>query len=194
MGRRHVVEQLNDEQFIFVIQSITNGLTDREIAVAFEKKFKGVSLAKSSLHRWRTSAGNELAEKYRFARFQAKQLLQDLESEDADKYQVIIQNIEDRLLAATREVAMQNPVRLLRARQEEERLRFKREELELKKAQLELEKEKLRGAALDRVKLGAEFLQDFLEYVGSNEDGIRFLSKNLQPFGEFLKAKYAPEN
>src|ERR1700754_984829 len=103
MGRRHVVRDLNDEQFSFVIEAIIEGLTDREISAAFEKTFEQ-PLAKSSLGRWRKKSGEELAERYRLARFQSKQLLTDLKQEDADKYQVVIDNIEDRLLTATRQV------------------------------------------------------------------------------------------
>ena len=39
MGRRHVVRDLNDEQFIFVIEAIIEGQTDRELSANFEKTF-----------------------------------------------------------------------------------------------------------------------------------------------------------
>lgn len=194
MGRRHIVSELSEEQLDFVIRRIVDGDTDREVCAQFENVFKDSSLAKSSLHRWRTAAGKELVERYQLARFQAKALVEQFSIEDADKYQTVIGNIEDRLLTATREVVKQNPVKLLQVRQMEEKMRVKREELELKRQQIELEREKLRGVALDRVKLGAETLTDFLEFVGGDSVGLQFLSKNLQPFGEFLKAKYAPQN
>src|SRR5256885_136701 len=103
MGRRSVVRDLDEGEFDFVINAIIAGDTDREISLAFETQF-GKRLAKSSLNRWRKSAGDELADRYRLARYQAGQLLIDLQEEDQDKYQVVIGNIEDRLLTATREV------------------------------------------------------------------------------------------
>jgi ABC-type tungstate transport system permease subunit len=131
MGRRHVVKNLDGVQFDFVINAIIGGLTDREISLAFEQQFEK-PLAKSSLNRWRKSAGNELADRYNLARYQARQLLTDLKQEDQDKYQVVIRNIEDRLLTATREVIATDPVKLLKIRQEEERRRLREKELELK--------------------------------------------------------------
>jgi hypothetical protein len=141
MGRRHVVRDLDEEQFDFVINAIIAGNTDREISLAFEQKF-GRPLAKSSLNRWRKSAGDELADRYRLARFQAKQLLSDLKEEDGDTYQVVIRNIEDKLLTATREVISKDPVKLLKIRQEEERRRLREKELELKGKKLEFDKER----------------------------------------------------
>ena len=109
MGRRSVVTELDDDQFTFVVESIIGGLTDREISAAFEKEFSQ-KLAKSSLSRWRKKAGNELADRYRLARYQSRQLLADLnEEEDADKFQVVMGNLEDRLLTATRQVIALDP-------------------------------------------------------------------------------------
>ena len=194
MGRRHVVSELSEEQLDFVIRRIVDGDTDREVCAQFENEFKEASLAKSSLNRWRAAAGKELIERYQLARFQAKALIEQLGGEDSDKYQAVMANIEDRLLTAMREVIKQDPIKLLHVRQEEEKLRFKREELELKKQQLDLDRERLRGAAIDRIKLGAEFLQDLFEYSGNNADGLEFLQRHLQPFNTFLKEKYAPQS
>jgi hypothetical protein len=118
MGRRHVVRDLDETQFDFVINAIIAGDTDREISLTFEQTF-GQPLAKSSLNRWRKSAGDELADRYRLARYQAKQLLTELKEGDEDKYRVVIGNIEDRLLMATREVISKDPVKLLKIRQDE---------------------------------------------------------------------------
>src|SRR5947209_532025 len=99
MGRRSVVKDLNEAEFDFVINAIIAGGTDREISLAFESEF-GKRLAKSSLNRWRKSAGDELADRYRLARHQARQLTENLKEEDQDKYQIVIRSIEDRLLTA----------------------------------------------------------------------------------------------
>lgn len=190
MGQRSTIEKLPEEEFDFVINCLLDNLNDREVSLLFEKRFKK-KLPKSNINRWRENAGRELIDRYRLARFQAKQLRQDLSLEEGDDYQNVIKNIEERLLTATREVIHQNPAKLLLARQREENFRLKREQLELKREEIALEREKLRGVALDRVKLGGEFMQDFLEYLNGDAEGISFLTKHIKKFGEFLKQKYA---
>lgn len=141
MGRRHVVRDLDEEQLDFVINRIIAGDTNRELSLLFEQTF-GQPLAKSSLDRWRRAAGDELADRYRLARYQAKQLLIELKEDDEDKYRVVISNIEDRLLTATREVISKDPVKLLKIRQEEGRRRLREKELKLKEKKLEFDKER----------------------------------------------------
>jgi hypothetical protein len=191
MGRRNKVEKLPETEFDFVIRAVTNGRTDREISAEFEAAF-GSKLDKNSINRWRSTVGEELADRYKLARFQAKQLREDLALEDADDYQNVIKNIEERLLTATREVVRQDPVKLLMVRQQEEKMRLKRDEIELKQKQLEFDRERHKGA-IDRLKVGAETMTDFLEYVESDAEAVGFLTRHLKPFGEFLKAKYAAQ-
>jgi hypothetical protein len=190
MAPKFTVETLPDEQFEFVINAIINGDTNREISASFKATFN-TELAKSSLARWREVTGDELAERYKLARYQAKQLLEDLDQKDADKFSVVMGNIEDRLLVATKEVISQDPIKLLGIQQEERRHQLKREELELRRAALDLEKEKVHGVALDRVKLGEEYAGDLLEYIGSEPEGLRWFSRHVKPFQEFIKSKYA---
>lgn len=195
MARRHVVENLSEEQLDFVLRCLTDGDNDREVCVKFEQRFKAenITLAKSSLHRWRKASGDEMVDRYRIARFQAKALREQIGEDEKDDYQVVMKNIEERLLMATREVIKQNPMKLLNARQEEERLKLKREKLELDKAQLEFDREKHKNA-IDRVKLGGETLQDFIEYANGDAEIITVLTRHLQGFNEFLKAKYAAQS
>lgn len=170
MGRKHVVKELNDEQFTFVINAIIDGLTDREISANFQKQFNQ-PLAKSSLHRWRKSAGNELAERYRLARFQAKQLTQDLKSEDKEQFQIIIENIEDRLLTATREVTQLDPFKLLLIKQEEERRKLRQREIELKEQQLAWQKERVQKEQelhTDRFQIAADTWRYVLSWFNQN--------------------------
>lgn len=191
MPRKSAVAKLPPEQFEFVISAIINGDTDREISFAFKEKF-GTKLAKSSLNRWREAAGNELADRYRLARFQARQLLEDLkEDADADKYQIIMRSVEDKLLTATREVIASDPIKVLRIRQEEEKRRLKEKELDVRKEQLQLEREKLRGAQINRAELGVEFMSDFLEYLGSDAEGLAFFKRHARRFTDFINQKYA---
>jgi hypothetical protein len=192
MPPKYTVETLPDEQFQFVINAIINGDTNREISASFKAEFNA-ELAKSSLARWREVTGDELAERYKLARFQAKQLLENLDQKDVDKFSVVMSNIEDRLLIATKDVIAQDPIKLLGIQQEERRHQLKREELQLKREALALDKEKLRGAALDRVKLGEEYSADLLEYIGADADGLRWFRKHLKNFLEFIKNKYAAE-
>jgi hypothetical protein len=171
MGRRHVVRDLDEAQFDFVINAIIGGSTDREISLAFEQQFAS-PLSKSSLNRWRKSAGNELADRYNLARYQAKQLLIDLKEEDQDKYQVVIRNIEDRLLTATREVIAKDPVKLLKIRQEEERRRLREKELALKERKLEFDKqraEREERMSADQLGIAAEVWKLILFWFSQNE-------------------------
>lgn len=171
MARRHVVKELKDDQLTYVIEAILGGLTNREICAGFEQTFDK-PLAKGSLIRWRQAAGDELAERYRLARYQARQLLADLKEEDADKYQVVMSNIEDRLLAATREVIAKDPVQLLRIRQEEEKRRLKERELALKENQLAFNiKQAERADSLlnDRLEIAASAWKFILFWFASND-------------------------
>jgi hypothetical protein len=190
MPRRHVVRDLDENQFEFVINAIINGDTDREISLNFETEF-GQPLAKSSLNRWRAAAGDELAERYRLARYQARQLLIDLKEEDQEKYQIVIGNIEDRLLTATREVISSDPMKLLRIRQNEEKLRLKGRELDLKGKQLELEREKAERTAnlqKDRFKIAADTWQFILVWMTQHiPTAADVLTKNSQQLLEDLE-------
>jgi hypothetical protein len=192
MGRRHVVRDLDDEQFTFVIEGIIHGLTDRELSAAFEKQFDQ-KLAKSSLNRWRESAGNELAERYRLTRYQARQLLTDLQAEDADRFQVVIGNIEERLLTATREVISSDPVKLLRIRLDEEKRRLKERELRLKERQLDLEIEKARRAKLDLARLPEQIAEDLLDFIGDDPAGLKWFTGKAKALIEYLGKKYASD-
>lgn len=191
MGRRHVVKDLSNEQFTFVIETIIDGMTDREISAEFETKF-GQPLAKSSLNRWRTAAGEELADRYRLARYQASQLLSDLKEDgSADKFQIVMRGIEDKLLTATREVIAQDPVKLLRLRLDEEKRRLKEREIDLKREQLELDRERFQGAKIDPAALPGEILTHLTAYVGNDPAGLSWLKKNMQSLEAFLTETYA---
>jgi hypothetical protein len=184
MPPRHAVEQLPDEQLQFVIDHILNGDTDREISFAFEEKFN-TKLSKSSLNRWRQAAGEQLAERYRLARYQAKQLIQDLkEDPDVDKHQVLIASIEDRLLTATREISSQDPFKLVVIQQEEKRRNLRERELQLKeRAQTFQEEQALKTERLqqDRLRIGADVWQFVLSYLLSKEPQVAdLLTKHNQ--------------
>jgi hypothetical protein len=170
MPRPHKVAQLPPEELEFVIQCIlgTNQrgpLTDREISAAYKEKF-GKRLTKSSLARWRTVAGDELADRYRMARVQAQQLIESLKEEpDADKYQVLMRNLEDRMLTVTHEAIALDPIKMLRLRIEEGKRRLKERQLELNEKKLEFDKERAeREANLhdDRFKIAADTWQFIL--------------------------------
>ena len=193
MGRRSTVESLPDEQLEFVILAVLDQKTDREISARFLEAFDQ-KLPKSSLNNWRNMAGNELADRYRLVRLQARQLREDLKLENADDYQNVIKNIEERLLTATREVIHQDPMKLLVARQEEERLRIKRETLDLKREQIALERQKLLGTLVDPAKQAVEFLTEFFDYLKDDGDGVLFIKKHVKPFIEFLTKKYGEAN
>src|SRR5689334_18335148 len=132
MGRRHIVDTLPDDQRQFVFEHILNGESDHEVSLAFEAQFQK-ELRPQSLWRWRESAGKELVERYRVARFTAKHLMEDLgERPDADKHRVMIQGIEDHLLAAVRQVNSQDPLKLVLIQQEEQRRKLRERSMELR--------------------------------------------------------------
>lgn len=175
MGRKSTVEKLLDEQFDFVIGEILDGRTDREISAAFEAKYDQ-PLPKSSLNTWRNTAGNELAERYRMKRFQVRSFVEQLKTEGfeigEDKYALLIENLEDHLLTAERDLIASDPLKLLGARQEDERLRIKREQIDLNRKKLEFEREKHeRDAAVrvDRLKIAAEVWKYLLFWCSENE-------------------------
>lgn len=171
MPPRHAVEQLPDEQFQFVINAIINGDTDREISAAFNSQFT-TELSKSSLARWRVVTGNELAERYKLARFQAKQILEDLGDEGADKFSVVMGNIEDHLLRATKEVIAQDPIKLLGIQQEEKRRQLREQELKLKERAQAFQEEQARRAQTlqqDKLAIGAEVWKTVLGYLLKEE-------------------------
>ena len=182
------VKQLSAEQFQFVITAILNGLTDREISLAFEKQFEA-PLSKSSLHRWRKSAGEELADRYRLARYQAEQLKEDLQSTDKGSMDLVIESIEDRLLAATREVALMDPDKLIIARQEEDRKRQRDRHLDLIEKKLDLEREKMERASrvqTDRLAIAADVWRFTLAWFSERDGSIVDLLTKHSP--EFIAA------
>lgn len=188
MPRRHVVRDLSDEEFQFVIDLLIDGATDREVELAFSKQFNK-KLAKSSFGRWRKAVGDQLADRYRLARYTAKQLLVDLDEEGANKYQVVIGNIEDRLLTSMREVIAQDPIKLLGIRQEEEKRRLKERELTLKERVVKLEEEKLRGAHLDAAAVPGQVIEHILEFIGSDSTGLNWFTKNAKKLEAYLIEK-----
>lgn len=193
MARRHTVADLNEEQLDFVLRCFADNDNDREVSLKFEEKFKA-KLAKSSLHRWRKASGDELIERYRLARFQAKALREQL-GENKNDYEIVMQNIEERLLTATREVIKQNPMKLLFARQEEERLRLKREKLELEKQQHEFEREKFertQNLEADKFRIASEAWKYILAFFTNMNsplvDGLTAHSSELlEGLGEHIE-------
>lgn len=194
MGRKSTVEKLLDDQFDFIIRLILDGQTDREISAAFEAEYDQ-ALPKSSLHTWRKTAGNELAERYRLRRFQVRTFVETLKEEGVDiaddKYARTIENIEDQLLTNERDLINADPVKLLGLRQEDERLKIKREQIELNREKLVLERQKLLGMATDPIKQGTEFMTELLDYLKDDGEGVLFIKKHVRPFIEFLTKKYA---
>lgn len=200
MPRPHKVVQLPAAEFEFIIQCILGSaqrgpMTDREIVSAYHEKFKK-RLAKSSLSRWRAAAGDELADRYRFARVQAQQLVESLNEEpDADKYQVAMRGIEERLLTVTHEAIALDPIKMLRLRQEEEKRRLKERQLELNEKKLEFERERVeREANLhgDRFRIAADAWQFILVWfaqhnakaadllTGSSEELLKDLEAHIE--------------
>lgn len=193
MGRKSTVDKLPDEQFDFVIRTILDGKTDREISALFETAFE-IPLPKSSLNTWRKTAGNELAERYRLKRFQVRSFIETLKDEGVevgeDKYAVTIDMLEDHLLTNERDLVKADPVKLLGLRQEDERIRLQREKLELQREQIALERQKLLGMATDPIKQGTEFLTELFDYLKDDGEGVLFIKKHAKPFNEFLRTKY----
>src|SRR4051812_17397726 len=117
MGRKATVDKLPEEQFAFVMKCLANGMTDREVEVAFATEFPGSKCPKSSLHRWRDLTGDEYVEHYKVTRFLAKSIVEKLAAEGTDagddRYKNIIEGIEDTMLTKTREIFAQDPMKLL---------------------------------------------------------------------------------
>ena len=141
MSARFAIERLPSDQYQFVIDAVIAGRTDREICDAFEKQF-GAPLAKSCLGRWREAAGQDLAQQYRLTRFQATQLLECLEQTGADKFELVMATVEDRLLTAMRQIAAADPLKLLALRQKEGGRRLRQRMVELKEKKLDIKEQR----------------------------------------------------
>lgn len=187
MPRNFAVAELTDAQFTWLIDRILDGDTNREICTAFERKFKS-PLARTSLQRWREATGDELAERYRLARYQARKLQEALGAEDREKYAVVIESIEDRLLAATREISKLDPFKLILVKQEEERRKLQERTLALKERQQAFTEEQARRKAeleQNRFGIAASAWEFLLTWAHQNNpqaaDILTALSGNFLP-------------
>jgi hypothetical protein len=173
MPPRFTIDRLPEEQFQFVVDAINSGASDREICAAFEKQFE-TPLARSSLERWRKASGDELAQGYRLARYQATQLLENLEETDADKLSVIMATVENRLLTSMRQITSEDPLKLLAACQKEGDRRLKERMLELKEREfaVKLERERL-TETMDRrrLQIGIDTWQMILDLLKARNPG-----------------------
>lgn len=189
MSRKGTVESLEAEQFDFLIKAILNGKTDREIEALFADEF-GAKLPKSSLANWRDRAGKELVERYQLKRFQVRTFVEELKDQGIevgeDRYKEIISSLEDHLLTSERELFAKDPLKLLNARQEDERLRIKREQLQLNREKLAFEKEKVEREAsirVDRLQIAADVWQFVLVFLSGKDprlaDGLTAYSSDI---------------
>jgi hypothetical protein len=197
MPPRFAIERLPGDQYQFVIDAVIAGCTNREICDAFEKQF-GAPLAKSSLGRWRETAGQDLVQQYRLARFQATQLLERLEQTHADKFDLVMAGVEDRLLTAMRQISSADPLKLLALRQKEGGRRLRQRMVELKEMKLGIKEEralKLESLQRDRLAIGAEswcFVLRWLLYKEPQAvDVLVKRSDELIPaLGDFLEGRF----
>ena len=183
MSQQFTIEKLPDEQYQFVLDAIMAGSTDRRICADFEQKF-GRPLAKSSLGRWRQAAGEDLAQEYRLARVQVNHLVESLEQTDAEKIDVVMAEIEGRLLTAMRQIRNQDPLKLLKARQKETDLRLKQRWVEVKERELKLQEEQIHNLEelqRDRVWLAIEIWKQILLYLRKKDvEGCKLLVNNYE--------------
>jgi|SRR5580704_958143 hypothetical protein len=197
MAPRSTIERLDDAQFDWLVRNILAGLTDRELEAAFGKQFDGQKLAKSSIARWRANAGEQLVEKFRIARWTAKQLKEDLGQPDADSFALTIENLEDHLLTASREVFMSDPIKALGLRMEDKKIGLKQQELALKERELEMRQELQNRQANEKAdrfgvaKLVWEFLLAFcVQHEPAAADVLtRHSPEILKGLGEQLEAQ-----
>jgi hypothetical protein len=185
MPPRSTVDRLDDREFEWLVKNILAGCTDRELEAGFKSTFGGKCLSKSSIARWRASAGEQLAEKFRLARYVARQLKEDLgESPDADSMRLAIENLEDHLLTASREVFLADPIKALGLRMEDKKLGLKQREIDLRERELELKREaQERDASLkgDRFQVASDFWKSTLAYL-----------LGVDPFAADLLTKHSP--
>jgi hypothetical protein len=190
MAPKSTVDRLDDAQFDWLIKNILAGLTDRELEAGFKTEFGGKTLSKSSIARWRASAGEQLVEKFRIARWTARQLKEDLGQPDADSFALTIENLEDHLLTASREVFMSDPIKALGLRMEDKRIGLKQQELALKERELQMRQEaQNRDANLkaDRFQVASDFWQFTLGYLLKADPNA---ADNLAKHAQGLLAEY----
>jgi hypothetical protein len=182
MPPRYTVDKLPLEQKLFILDLIVNQKTDQYISVEFQKQF-GKPLAKSSLNRWRNDAGNELADRATIVRLQADKMLEQLkEDPDADKYEIVMKGIQDRLLTAMSEVNKTEPAKLIIIQQEERRRSLKERELALKERAQHFAEEQARKSEQlqhDRLAIGADTWQFILSFLlGKEPQAADLLTKH----------------
>ena len=195
MGRKGAIESLSNEELEFVLRTILDGATDRKLSASFEAEF-GKRLSKSAIARWRDRAGDELKHTYLGARLQALQLKKDLKKEGVANYELIIENLEDRLLTATQKAVQADPVKVLRISVDEQKRKLKERELDLKESDLALRREKQeRDAALktDRFKVASDMWKFMLAwFLKRNPQVADAMAKDsgelLEEFGRQIEA------
>jgi len=195
MPRRRVVDQLPEEQRDFFIALHLSGATDREVSAQFFQRF-GKPLAKSSISRWRSSVGGELQARYDLVRRLAKQVVENVKRDGsgaADKWQIILEDLEDRLLIATRDVINADPIKVLQVRQAEELRRLRERELDLKEEDLKLRRERQEAEArtkTDRFGVAADFWKFQLGWFLKNSPGV---ADSLAAHSEELLAEFGQQ-
>jgi hypothetical protein len=198
MPKRSTVTTLPNEQREFVIEAVNRGQTNKDLCADFEKQFNK-KLSVHAVGRWRRAAGDELAERYRLARFRAREQLQDLKQEDPNKYEILMANIEDCLLTTEAEIISQDPLRLLAARQKEEDRRLRQRALELRaedqrfRHQQQLRAEQLQ---VDRLRIAAETWRFILFWLKDREaqavDVMTRRSEELiKALGDYMEGQQA---
>jgi len=195
MPKRSKVDTLPDDQRHFIVDHILAGEGDHEISLSFEDRFQK-KLTKNSLSAWRKTARRALAERYRVARDQARELLENLKLEpDADKHQVLIESIEDHLLAAVAQVNAQDPFKLLLIQQEEKRRHLRQRELQLRERAQTFQEEQVEKSETlrrDRFAIAVELWRFVLDYLLTKEPAaVELLTRHSKDLLDGLEKECA---
>jgi hypothetical protein len=186
MARRFRVEELPAAQFDFVVNCIIEGIVDEKISASLLERFD-VKIPISSFNRWRKAVGGSLADTYRVARQQARAMAEELQLADGDdKYKAVMSVIEEKILASLQTIIRQDPMKLLKIRQDEEWLKIRERELQLKEKQHDFvvqQAEKENRVRTDRLKIGVAVWKYTLGWFVKNEpSGADVLTKRSNDF------------
>jgi hypothetical protein len=172
MGRKGSVEKLTQVERDAVLCMFSNGFTDAEVSTGFVAKFNK-PLTKSSLQRWRKKSGETALGFHEMTRAIAGSVVKGLKLEpETDKYSLIIGNVEDLILTAGQRFYAENPLKLLVARQDDERIKLRREQLDINREKLSFDRERYEREAsvqVDRLAIAAEVWKYLLIWFSANE-------------------------
>lgn len=162
------------------MEQFVNGRSLREIERDFAARFKS-RVSRSALHRWAGVVGETLAREFRFQRALARKIV--AESGARDALEAAFGDFEDRLLAASAELAAKEPRAVLQAVLERRKIAQRERELQLRERELEL-----RARAADPHRILTALLATLGDHLGRDAAALAWWESNCAAVERDLSA------